>query len=390
MPPKRGAKPGSGRGPGRPRLDPAFVPKQKVMKFPGKNRGGANARTTSGRSVKPTNKRAELREEDLYEPDDDVPLDGSSDTIGEAIHAPVSKSRINRSVGRSPEDKGAFGFKLKLSMKPDPDRFIKNIHSDVTELFDFLTSKDVQTELPNLSKPSPNPEFADDDEHSIEDTYTSEKLFQLYILAYARNEYHLCDLVADIWIRAFQQKDANPKIKIWKENRSKYKVEQRATAPPSDNGDPLLHHDVTTIDLQRLSDLYDNTGESCGARNLWADAMALCGGWLEGRLAKHGLGRESWPPALVWDVMNVSLRMCRIRLTLKIEENHPKEWCDRYHEHGKHGSPCYRVVAQAQREFRERGEHPEMTDMDGGGYGGSYGKRVSFADGMEGDYSEEE
>lgn len=131
--------------------------------------------------------------------------------------------------------------------------------------------------------------------------------------------------------------------------------------PKNDNGDPELHHHVSDFESLRLRELYDNTASDCGARALWADAIALCGGKFEARLdgtsfknmgmgygLGMGAGAEGWHPELIWDVMRSAMRLVRAKRTLKIEERHPGAWCDRYHEHGKRGERCYRELANEQ------------------------------------------
>lgn len=84
--------------------------------------------------------------------------------------------------------------------------------------------------------------------------------------------------------------------------------------------------------------------------------MALCGSRLEASMKKT---RNTWPADLLYDVMCTSMRLVRRRLTLKIEESAEGAWCKRYHEHGRHGLPCYRKVAY---ERKVRGE--ETSDED--------------------------
>lgn len=112
--------------------------------------------------------------------------------------------------------------------------------------------------------------------------------------------------------------------------------------------DPLLDNDVTDFDAERLQALYDHTRSKCGARLLWADAMTLCGRKMESQIEKRpGI----WPRELVHDIMCTALRMVGRKLTLKIEEKYEGAWC-RYHEHIKHGLPCYRELVWRQKDWR--------------------------------------
>ncbi|KAF2124895.1 hypothetical protein P153DRAFT_370787 [Dothidotthia symphoricarpi CBS 119687] len=75
--------------------------------------------------------------------------------------------------------------------------------------------------------------------------------------------------------------------------------------------------------------------------------------------------------------MCTSLRMVGKKLTLKIEETQEGAWCKRYHEHAKHGMPCYREVAYSDR-LREK--EFEVDDVKLNGVDESRAKRVRFGD----------
>jgi hypothetical protein len=263
--------------------------------------------------------------------------------------------------------------------------FLDSIDQEAIDLYNLISSDpEIQTVLPNLTRPNSDPNLAELEDFDLDEPWTAKKLFHLYILAYSRNAYNICDLVADTWIREFQKINGNPKIKIWQPNCSKHVVDQAKTAPRNDNGDPYLDYQVSAFDLQRLWELYANTNDGCGGRAVWADAMALCGNWLRVRLGKPGLEKELWHPDLMWDVFHTSLgHLRKTRLTAKIEEKHPKEWCKRYHEHGKHGAGCYREVEREQAQANDanavrapsagnKGDRMELDAAQGA-------KQVSFA-----------
>lgn len=185
----------------------------------------------------------------------------------------------------------------------------------------------------------------------------------------------------------------NPKreSRIWRENRILLRKAKEAAKQGKEGVgfdslapeyglrvlDPLLECHVTSFDLSILNELYEHTPRFCGARLLWADAMALCGQRIEDVFEKWSkLGRDPHPD-LTFDIMCTSLRMVGKMLTLKIEESTERAWCRRYHEHGKHGMPCYREIAymEKQRERDTRGD-----DVEVGGIGENHVKRVRFSD----------
>ncbi|KAH7128487.1 hypothetical protein B0J11DRAFT_578690 [Dendryphion nanum] len=250
------------------------------------------------------------------------------------------------------------------------------IHKDVKAIYETLTNPDlteIQMELPQIETDIHvgEEELANTDSSKQKQSmpkkktvimqYNSEHLFHLYILAYADGKHNICDLVVDTWIREFHRVHDLRATRIWKTNKEPWIDPDLYPIPESDNGDVSLDPKVTTFESLRLRELYDNTASDCGARALWADAIALCGGKLEARLdgtEKYrmgmggglgmGAGPEGWHPELMWNVMRTCMRLVRAKRTLKIEERHPSAWCDRYHEHGKRGKRCYREIANNQ------------------------------------------
>ena len=199
--------------------------------------------------------------------------------------------------------------------------------------------------------------------------YTTTILTDLYIQCYENQLWHICDLIADTWIRALQKanrrshKSKNAKDHMWRVNKAlEKKFAARKKGFKEDTfefglevEDPETAADTTTIDPERLRDLYAHTRPGCGARLLWADATALCG-----RKMEHEITRRpgAWPEELFFDVMCTSLRLVGRKLTLKIEEKYEGAWC-RYHEHVKHGQPCYRKLAWKQQISRGKEDTPD-------------------------------
>ncbi|KAH6872223.1 hypothetical protein BKA58DRAFT_468040 [Alternaria rosae] len=224
--------------------------------------------------------------------------------------------------------------------------------------------------------------------------YSAKTLTQLYIVCYQEKFWDYCDMVADTWIRNFhdQRKKAqndDEKEGIWLPNRAlnrRKRVAQQAWRKgknipaefdqfPRDYDlevtDPKLHEDVTSVHTDLLNLLYEYTSPRCGARLLWADALALGGDKTEriiGAVTRKGFHLH---PQLLFDIMQTCLRMVRRNLTLKIEESTEGAWCKRYHEHGKNGEFCYRQRASrvdeclddAIEKSRNR-EEDEPTDLD--------------------------
>jgi len=216
----------------------------------------------------------------------------------------------------------------------------------------------IHLDLPGLSNVN-NPEQVQ--------PYSAKTLTEIYILSYHQNTWDVCDVVADTWIRALHElrvKDQrDPTNPTWRPNKALLERKRKAKEAwnkgmymasefdpnPKDYGltvaDPELDSDVTAVNVDLLNTLYKHTDSKCGARMLWADALALGGDRTEKIMetaVKRGAGLHT---DLVFNVMQTSLRMLRRNLTLKIEESTEGAWCKRYHEHTKHGLPCYREKA---------------------------------------------
>lgn len=221
--------------------------------------------------------------------------------------------------------------------------------------------------------------------------YTAALLTQLYIQCYNKNLWHSCDLIADTWIRALQKankrshKTNNERDQLWRRNPPLLKIfaekgkgfKKNVHDFGLDVEDPDLEEDVTLFNFELLQQLYDHTRPRCGARLLWADAMALGGKKMEINILK---GPDACPQELVYDMMCTALRMVGRKLTLKIEEKYEGAWC-RYHEHTKHGLSCYRELAWQQESAKKRDETEFTTGtaITGGG------KRGNEALGQDGD-----
>ncbi|KAF1922466.1 uncharacterized protein M421DRAFT_11836, partial [Didymella exigua CBS 183.55] len=218
------------------------------------------------------------------------------------------------------------------------------------DVYDMLAtlraSPEIQVDLPNL--------WADQGA-GVAKPYTSAFLTALYIQCYESSQWHLCDLVADTWIRALQAANAQSHTSadrqrpLWRANAAlearfragRMGFKRDAVNLHIDVEDPVVHADVASFHAERLRELYAHTRPRAGARLLWADAVALAGRGVEGRFAACP---EKWHPELCFDVMCTALRLVGRKLTLKIEERYEGAWC-RYHEHGRHGLPCYRRLA---------------------------------------------
>ena len=208
---------------------------------------------------------------------------------------------------------------------------------------DYLWQQpEVQISLPSLES---------DDNLHVDVKWTAKQLSHLYLIAYHANEYNTCDLIADTWIRALQKANAKPNYNLWKANQAK-NYKPLTEKDYIDIDDPELDKSVTRFDRDRLNELYSHTDKDCGARFLWADAMALCGSRIEADMERTGNVKADWHKDLVWNIMCTSLRLTRARLTLKIEEKTKGAWCSRYHEHEKHQKPCYRAVYEEQERWK--------------------------------------
>jgi hypothetical protein len=222
------------------------------------------------------------------------------------------------------------------------------VSEDVYDILNTLrSSAEIQIDLPNLetgggSKP-----------------YTAAFLTSLYIQCYKKSLWHICDLVADTWIRALQdadartQKSGDKRCHMWRKNvalearfkKGKLGFKKETEDLGLDVEDPDMAADVATFVPQHIRDLYANTRPGCGARLLWADAMALAGRKMESEITRRP---DVWPMDLLHDVVCPALRLVGRKLTLKIEEKYEGAWCKRYHEHDKHGLSCYRQLAAKQ------------------------------------------
>ena len=237
---------------------------------------------------------------------------------------------------------------------------------DNPEVYEILNSlrstSKIQLDLPELY------ELANVDKIKH---YSAKCITQRYISCYRDSHWDLCDMIADTWIRAFHEKRSygqrNPADATWRSNRvlerrkreafehnknikkKKRHIPSEFDPNPKDYelsvADPDLERDVTDIHTDLLNNLYQRTHKNCGARMLWADALALAGEKTEKIIegfTKKGIELHK---DLVLNIMQTSLRMCRRNLTLKIEESTEGAWCKRYHEHSKHGRLCYREKA---------------------------------------------
>ena len=146
--------------------------------------------------------------------------------------------------------------------------------------------------------------------------------------------------------------------------------------------DPELDDNVINYDAHNLYELYQHTDHFCGARFLWADAMALGGDRIEDFLEKTRGQGLVWHRDLLFNVMSSSLRMVRRKLTLKLEESTEGAWCKRYHEHTKHGMPCYRELAWEQ--SNKKDNDTEDKGRDGGG--GAERARMSESVDVDGNF----
>ncbi|KAI4701884.1 hypothetical protein J4E89_010403 [Alternaria sp. Ai002NY15] len=277
--------------------------------------------------------------------------------------------------GRPPKNRTPFGAAARKSVEqygmfaspavPPPFIADKEIYLILSNL---KSNAKINLDLPGLTDAA-NPYQAL--------PYSAKTLTQLYVVCYQEKFWDLCDMVADTWIRKFhdqrkkaqedKEKDEKPEDEkseeIWLPNRAlnrRKRVAQQAWRKgknipaefdqfPRDYDlevtDPELDKDVTSVHTDLLNLLYTYTSPRCGARLLWADALALGGDKTEhiiGKVTRKGFALH---PELLFDIMQTSLRMVRRNLTLKVEESTEGAWCQRYHEHGKNGNVCYRQRA---------------------------------------------
>ncbi|KAF2737213.1 hypothetical protein EJ04DRAFT_550807, partial [Polyplosphaeria fusca] len=230
--------------------------------------------------------------------------------------------------------------------------YIDSINTNVWQWYTFFSNvqkTNIQKELPMVMEPDP---YEPDKEHAH--LYTAMELVQLYLLSYHHLDWHTCDLIMDIWIRACKAAG------IWKKKpRTMYypaKKTRRENENPaldlSDNGPLTLDASVTSLQPLPLNTLYTHTDPRAPVRFFWADAIALGG---QQRLDKMmELGRDSWHPDLLFNIMHTCMRSMRIHLTLICEEDDPESWCLKYHEHRREGQFCYRELERKQAELERK------------------------------------
>lgn len=229
---------------------------------------------------------------------------------------------------------------------PVPHRFSVKIPNRILSLYETLKSPGLQV-LPEL-------------EHKgVVAPWNANRLTLLYIHSYIQDNIPLCDLIADVWIRAFQERNRSTTLPpMWTPNKAHVErtitIHNRGMKGFHSVGLPnvplwqqklslpSLDNDVTDFNPQLLNNLYHYTAEANGARLLWADALALCGNSAEDwflACKKEGIELH---PDIAYNVMCTTLRSYRRRLTLKIEEVGKKKWCQRYHLHSKWALECHR------------------------------------------------
>jgi hypothetical protein len=282
-------------------------------------------------------------------------------------------------VGKVDEEDGLFPSSNTLQATSTPvDTSLFVADDDIYSILNNLraTTK-IHLDLPCLSDVS-NP-------HNPL-PYSAKTLTQLYVLCYQEKLWDLCDMIADTWIRDFhsqRRKSEDDRIRqIWHPNpalnRRKRKAQQAwekgqdvpAEFDPNPKDydlivtDPELDIHVTSVNTDLLNTLYSHTSPRCGARLLWADALALGGDKTEKTIQRVTEAGFDLHPQLLFDIMQTSLRMVRRNLTLKIEESTEGAWCKRYHEHGKNKKTCYRERASGIREDGENAVGPSRNAID--------------------------
>ena len=239
--------------------------------------------------------------------------------------------------------------------------------------------------------------------------YSATTLTHLYLTCYQQQLWDLCDVVTDTWIRAFHARRhaasqmQKGSVAAWRRNRalerlrrSALAAQRRGEAVPAeydvhapvyalDVSDPELEASVTDTNVGLLNTLYAHTRAPCGARLMWADALALGGDRTDEVLERAEKRGEKLNRDLVFDTMQSTLRLVRRKRTLKIEEAAEGAWCARYHEHGRWGMQCYRERASKQ---ETGGEGEDMMDVEME-EGRAAGKSVRFGDEDEYDSEEE-
>lgn len=395
-------------------------------------------RTLFGRKVKPVHDRYNATGEEceaFFESSGRTESSPSSDIKGELTHdthpqpavvlLPPKARRVPSGNHRPTTIRAQRHYTIHDTSRhvplpaPDPyyrhaaGRYPADIDGEVQALFLRLQQQPgIQISLPNLESR---------DDSNIDVKWTAKLLIHLYLIAYHAKDFNICDLVADTWIRALQKANARPNYHLWKDNQA------TNFKPPSENhhvniDDPELDECVTRFDQDRLNELYFHTHKNCGARFLWADAMALCGSRIEVVMERMEDVGGDWHKDLVWNIMRTSLRLTRANLTLKIEETANNAWCGRYHEHWKYQQPCYRIMYEDQKHSGKkaqvhqpygqggpvqplspghhyglddldniRGDEEDQMELDGLPHDDDQAKHVSFAMNDSGsEHSEEE
>ncbi|KAH7556116.1 hypothetical protein BM1_06642 [Bipolaris maydis] len=299
------------------------------------------------------------------------------------------KRQKKRSLGRPRGKRPSFTSHLdKVSEEEDcPSSSTLAAQSSI-EHTSFQPSQDVYDILNSLKASTKThidlPSLGNTNDPDTIQPYSAELLTHLYITCYHQNLWNLCDLITDTWIRAFHTRrkkaTTDPTYTLWRPNKAlshRKRAAQRARlagvlmpseydANPRNLGldatDPDLDANTTDTQLHLVTLLYEHTPTACGARMLWADALALAGDQTEKEMEVARRRGVTVHPDLVWNVMQSGLRMVRRRLTMKCEESTEGAWCRRYHEHGRsgaNGGRCYREVAAEEREEEEEEEGEE-------------------------------
>ncbi|KAJ4360336.1 uncharacterized protein N0V89_000898 [Didymosphaeria variabile] len=250
---------------------------------------------------------------------------------------------------------------------PPPHRFSAEIPEYIIELFEGLEGQDYQV-LPDI-----------EDRNGKVLPWTAERLTLLYIHSYTQDNIELCDLITDVWIRAFQERNRTMGLPpMWRPNKHHsgrdltrdkdgYMKEYGQVGLPDvprwqqELDLPTLGKDVTKFIPRLLNQLYDQTAESNGARMLWADAIALCGTTAEDFFTECKKQKIEVHEGLIHNVMCTSLRGLRRNLTLKIEEVNKDSWCRRYHLHSKWGMECHRSKGKKDKEEKQAAQSPTHT-----------------------------
>lgn len=295
-----------------------------------------------------------------------------------------SAHKLGRAQGYSPypfPDARQQGISVGHPHRSDedeqqPSSVTLQIPSPTFEHGSFKPSQDVYTILDNLQNTNKIqvdlPSLSNGTDPDLIQPYSAQLLTHLYITCYQRKLWNLCDLLADTWIRAFharrKKSQVAPEHQLWRPNKALEQRKRKAYEAWRDGhyvpsefdpepryygleaSDPDLAPDVTDMHISVLNALYEQTQPDCGVRMLWADALALAGDDTEKSICVAQKRGVQLHLDLLFNIMQTSLRMVRRNLTLKIEESTEGAWCKRYHEHAKHGLPCYREVAAKSKE----------------------------------------